>query len=147
MAEDVAESGIGGRIEAGAKCIKGQETEPAGAGCTGKGRHYRVQPWDEFGQHDKRKPIPGKGCFRPAIVGVRVSVSREAMNEVQDLVTLPPTRLVPHPVSQHTGSDSQSERRNEAQLPGGGERSGRKQKQRSRYRQTYLVREYRSEQD
>ena len=54
-------------------------------GCPGKGRHYRVQPWDELGQNDKQKPIPGKGLFRPAIVGVRVS--REAVNEVQDLVT------------------------------------------------------------
>jgi hypothetical protein len=139
MAEEVAKSGIGARIEAGANCIRGQKTEPAGAGCPGKGRHYRVQPWDELGQHDKRKPIPGKGLFRPAIVGVRVS--REAVNEVQDLVTPPSTRLVPHPVSQNTGSDSQSECRNEAQLPGGGERPGRKQKQRSRYRQPYLVRE------
>jgi hypothetical protein len=78
-------------------------------------------------------------------VGVRVS--RKAVNEVQDLVTAAPTRFVPHPVSQNTGGDSQSDRRNEAQLPGGGERPDRKQKQRSRYRQTYLVREYRSEQD
>jgi len=80
MAEGIAESGVGAGIETGAYCIRGQETEPAGAGCTGKGRHYRVQPWDELGQHDKRKPIPGKGLFRPAIVGVRVL--REAVNEV-----------------------------------------------------------------
>jgi hypothetical protein len=78
-------------------------------------------------------------------VGVRVS--REVVNEVQDPVTQSPTRFVPHPVSQHTGSDSQSERRNEAQLSGGCERPGRNQKQRRRYRQPYLVREYGREQD
>jgi hypothetical protein len=72
-------------------------------------------------------------------MGVRVS--REAVKEVQNLVTALPTRLVPHPISQHTGSDSQSECRNQAQLSGGGKRPGRKQEQRSRYRQTYLVRE------
>ena len=36
---------------------------------------------------------------------------------MQDLVTPPPTRLVPHPVSQHTGKDSKNERRREAKLP------------------------------
>jgi hypothetical protein len=134
MAEGIAEPGIGAGVETGANRIKGQETESAGAGCPGKGRHYRVQPWDELGQHKKRRPVPGKNLFRSAIVGIRIS--REAVNEVQDFVPPPPTRLIPHPVSQNTGYDGQTERRDETQLPGNCERPYRKQKQRSRYRQT-----------
>jgi hypothetical protein len=63
------------------------------------------------------------------------------MDEVQDFVTSPPTRLVPHPVSQYTGNHSQTECRDEAQLPGGCECPGRKQKQRGRHWQTNLARE------
>jgi len=145
MAEDMAESRINARIETGANGFKRQETESAGAGCAGQGRRYRVQSGDELGHNENRSSIPGKGLFRSTIMGVRVS--REAVNEVQNLVSPAPTRLIPHPVGQHTGSDGQTERGDEAQLPGGCERPGSKQKQRSRYRQTYLVREHRSEQD
>jgi hypothetical protein len=67
---------------------------------------------------------------------VSVRISREAVNEVQDFVTPPPTRLIPHLVSQNTGYDRQTELGDEAQLPGNCERPDRKQKQRSRYRQT-----------
>src|SRR5271157_2595503 len=130
MAEDIAKSGIRAGIEAGTNCIEGEETESAGAGYPGQRWRYRVQSWDELGQHEKRNPIPGEDLFRPAIVGIRVS--REAVNKMQDLVTSLPTRLVPQPVSQNTGSDSQTERGDHAQLPGGCERPGRKQKQRSR---------------
>jgi len=73
-------------------------------------------------------------------VGVRVSRG-EAVDEMQDLGTPPPTRLVPHPVSQHAGDDSQEERRREAQVPVPCERPGRNQKQGAGYRETYLVRE------
>jgi hypothetical protein len=72
-------------------------------------------------------------------MGVRVS--REAVKEVQDPVTQSPTRLVPRPVSQHTGKDSQQERGHEVQAPVPCERASREQKQRSGYRKTYLVRE------
>jgi hypothetical protein len=72
-------------------------------------------------------------------VGVRIS--RDTVDEVQDPGTLPPARLVPYPVSQHTGKDSQEERGQEAQVPVPCERPGRKQKQRSGYWETYLVRE------
>src|SRR6516164_434142 len=89
--------------------------------------------------------MPGKVLSRPAFGGVRVW--REAMNEVQDPVAPPATRLVPDPIRQHTGSDGETERGDQAQLPGGCERPGRNQKQRRRYRQTYLACEYRSEQD
>ena len=111
----------------------------------GQGRGHRVQSGDELGHDKNRSSIPGEGFFRSAIMGGRVS--REAVNKVQDLVSPPPARLVPHPVGQHTGNDGQTERGDEAQLPGGCERPGSNQKQRSRYRQTYLVREHRSEQD
>jgi len=117
MAEDIAESGINARIETGANGFKRQETESAGAGCPGQGRRDRVQSGDELVQNENRSPIPGKGLFRSTIMGGRVS--REAVNEVQDLVTPAPTRLVPHPVGQHTGSDGQTEHGDEVQLPGG----------------------------
>jgi hypothetical protein len=90
-------------------------------------------------------PMPGKLLSRPALGGVRVW--REATNEVHDPVAPPAAGLVPQPVGQQTGSDSLAERGDEAQFPGGCERPGRKQKQGSRYWQTYLVREYRSKQD
>src|SRR5271157_5867275 len=133
MAEDIAESGVDARIETAANCIKGQETEAAGAGGPGQGRRYRIQSRDELRDDENRRPITGKSLFRPAIVGVRIS--REAENEVQHLVAAPPTRLVPRPVTQDRSNDRQTEHGEEAQLPGCGESPGREQKQRSRYRQ------------
>ncbi len=137
MAEDIAESGIGACIETSANSFKRQEMESAGAGCPGHGRRYRVQSGDELVQNENRIPIPGKDLFRSTIMDVRVSP--EAVNEVQDLVTPAPARLIPHPVGQHTGTDRQSERGDEDQLPGGCEGTGSKQKERRRYRQTYLA--------
>jgi len=89
--------------------------------------------------------MAGKGRFRSAIVGVRVS--REAVDEVQDLITPPPPCLVPHPVRQNTANHSQGESRDKAQLPGGYQRSDRKQNERPRERHTNLVRKHRSEED
>src|SRR5208283_5872671 len=123
----------GARIETGTNGFKRQEMEPAGAGCPGNRRRYRVQSGDELVQNENRSAIPGKGLFRSTIMGARVSC--EAVNEVQDLVTPAPTRLVPHPVGQHTGSNSQTERGDEVQLSGCGESPGGEQKQRSRHRQ------------
>lgn len=57
-----------------------------------------------------------------------------------------PACLVPRPVGYYRGTDSQTQGGDEAQTPGGYQGPGRKQKHRSRYRQTYLVREYRKEQ-
>jgi len=79
-------------------------------------------------------------------MGVRGS-RREAMNEVYDPVAPVPARLVPHPIGHRTGSDSQTDCGDEAQLSVGCEGPGCKQKSRRRHRQTYLTREYRSEQD
>jgi hypothetical protein len=116
MAEGIAESSISARIEGCARCFKGQEAEPAGAGCPGHGRHYGIQSRDELAKHEQRRPISSEGLFRSAIMGVRVSRG-EAVDEVQDLVTPPPPRLIPHPVSQHTGNNSQEKRMREAQVP------------------------------
>ena len=79
----------------------------------------------------------GKYLLCPAIVEVRIS--RESMDEVQYLVTLPTTRLIPNPVSQHRGSDNETDCGEDAQLPCSHERPSRHQKQRSRYREPYLV--------
>jgi len=61
MAEDVAEPGIGAGPEGGAHSFKRKETEPTGPGYSGKWRRYRVQSGHELGQHEKRRPIAGKG--------------------------------------------------------------------------------------
>ena len=95
-----------------------------------EGRGYRVESRDELGDQEKTNAVPSKGFFGPAIVVVRVS--REAVNEVQNLLTPSSTSLVPHPISQDTGNDSQTERRDEAQLPARGQRPSRKEKQRPR---------------
>ena len=126
MAEGIAEPDIGTGIETGANCIKGQETESAGPGGPGQRRRYRVQPRDELGQDKKRRPIPGKNLFRSTIVGVRIS--RKSVNEVQDPITPPPTRLIPDRVSQNTGYDAETNRGEETQLLGGCERAGCEQK-------------------
>src|SRR5271157_1098677 len=139
MAEDIAESGVDARIETAANCIKRQETEAAGAGGPSQGRRHRIQSRDELRDDENRRPITGKSLFSPAIMGVRIAC--EAVNEVQHLVAVPATRLVPWPVTQDRGNDRQTEHGEEAQLPGGGERPGGEQKQRSRYRQAQLVRE------
>jgi hypothetical protein len=76
---------------------------------------------------------------------MRVRVSRESVNEVQDLISPTPTSLVPNPIGQHAGNDGQRERGDETQSPPCCKRAGRKQKQGSGYRQTYLVREHGSE--
>jgi len=74
--------------------------------------------------------MPGKYSLCPLIVKVRVS--RESMQEVQYLVTLVTTCLVPNPVSQHAGDDSETHCGKDVQLPSRHERPGRQQKRRSR---------------
>src|SRR6516165_9016637 len=69
------------------------------------------------------------------------------MNEVQDPIAPPSTGFVPDQVSQHTGCDRESERGDEAQSSGACEGSGREEKQKCRYRQTYLACEHRCEKD
>src|SRR5271166_2767564 len=78
---------------------------------------------------------------------VEVGISRESVDEVQHLLTSPTTRLIPDQVSQYTGSDSETDRRDGAQLARRRERPGSQQKQGSRQGETYLVSKCRSAQD
>ena len=87
--------------------------------------------------------MPGKYSLCPLIV--RVRISRESMEEVQQLVTPATTCLVPNPVSQNTGNDSETHPGEGAQLPCRHERPGRQQKRRFWYREPYLVRKQHSE--
>src|SRR5215469_4551391 len=93
MAKDIAQSGIKTRIESCAGRLKSHEAEPASSGCPSQGRRYRIQSRDELVEHENRRPILGKGPFRLAIGSNRVW--REAVKEVQDPFTLPPTGLIP----------------------------------------------------
>jgi hypothetical protein len=79
-----------------------------------------------------------KHVSRSAVGGLRIW--REKVNEVQDPVAPRPTRLIPQPVRQNTGSGRQTQRGDEAHLPGSCERPGRKLKTRRRHGQAYLTR-------
>ena len=83
--------------------------------------------------------MEGKHLSHSAIGSLRIW--RETVNEVQDPVAPCPPCLIPQPVSQDTSSHSQTERGEEAQLPGRCKGSSRNQKPRRRYGQTYLTRE------
>src|SRR5215469_5796210 len=111
MAKDKAKPGIYAGIQSCARSLKCQKPEPAGAGCPGEGRRYRIQSRDELVEDENRRSIPGKGPSSPAIGGI--GVWREAVNQVQHPVTTHPAGLVPDPVSENAGSDSQAERRDE----------------------------------
>ena len=123
MAEYIAESAVDARIETRSGCIKCEKTESTGAGGSGQRRCNRIQPWHKLGYNKKPMPIPRKARFRPAIVGL--GVSRESVNEMENFVTALPTCLIPDPVRENATSNSQNQRRNEAQLPRSYERSDR----------------------
>jgi len=138
MAEEITESTIRDGPEDGADGIKNQETMPTGAGHPGQRRHDRVQSRNKLGQqeHRRAKPVEGFSGLAIGVTGVR----QEAMNEVQDPVAVPPGGFVPDPVSQHTGSNDQGERRDGVHLVCGRQCPSRNDKKRSRYRKAYLIR-------
>ncbi len=59
---------------------------------------------------------------------MRVRISCEPVNEVQDLITSTPAGLVPYPIGQHAGTDGHTERGCDTQSSRCCERAGREQK-------------------